>query len=354
MATILKKLPGVLSFQRGMLATDALFYNRFADGRLAPLQVVRHGIRGTQNINKLAMSNSATAASAKRAEVSNIQTTDSAKLDPEAVALEVRFGLRFLALDSALFACAPSQKDKPEDILALRSNLGEFLAAAKVGSGITELACRFARNIANARFLWRNRTVAESVVVRVLQGANVIATFDALDVPLNSFGDYSEGEKAVAAVIAAGLRGDREAKLSVRATVDFGLRGAFEVFPSQNYLEDKQKGFARPLYCVGDVPAGQDEHSVREMGQAALRDQKIGNALRTLDTWYPAYGERGVAIPVEPNGASLDAQEFFRNTKAASGFQLMLQLGTIDPNTDDGTFLLACIVRGGVFSGSDA
>lgn len=354
MASILKKLPGVLSFQRGMLATDALFYNRFADGRIAPLQVVRHGIRGTQNINKLTASDSATAASAKRAEVSNIQTTDSAKLDPDAVALEVRFDLRFLALDSALFACAPGQKDKPEDILALRSSLGEFLAAAKAGSALTELASRFARNIANGRFLWRNRAVAESVVVQVLQAATVIATFNALEIPLNTFGDYSDGERAVAEIIAAGMKGDREAKLSVRATVDFGLRGAFEVFPSQNYLEDKARGFARPLYCVGDAPADQNKHSVREMGQAALRDQKIGNALRTLDTWYPAYGDRGLPIPVEPNGASLDAQEFFRNTKAASGFQLMLQLGTIDPNTDQGTFLLACIVRGGVFSGSDA
>ena len=45
------------------------------------------------------------------------------------------------------------------------------------------------------------------------------------------------------------------------------------------------------------------------MGQAALRDQKIGNALRTIDTWYPAYEERRVPLPVEPNGASLDAQE---------------------------------------------
>ena len=52
MAKTLKKLPGVLSFQRCLMVTDALFFNVFADGSTSPLAVVRHGIRGTQNINK--------------------------------------------------------------------------------------------------------------------------------------------------------------------------------------------------------------------------------------------------------------------------------------------------------------
>ena len=62
-----------------------------------------------------------------------------------------------------------------------------------------------------------------------------------------------------------------------------------------------------------------------------MRDQKIGNALRTIDTWYPAYEERRVPLPVEPNGASLDAQEFFRNKGDAPGFKLMLRVSELDP-----------------------
>ena len=56
---------------------------------------------------------------------------------------------------------------------------------------------------------------------------------------------------------------------------------------------------------------------------------------------------------MEPNGASLDAQEFFRNKGDASGFKLMLRVSELDPMTPDGLFLLACIIRGGVFSGSE-
>ena len=52
MAKKMNKLPGVLSFQRCLLVTDGLFYNELDNGNLSPLWVIRHGIRGTQNINK--------------------------------------------------------------------------------------------------------------------------------------------------------------------------------------------------------------------------------------------------------------------------------------------------------------
>lgn len=91
MAKMFKKLPGVLSFQRCLLVTDALFLNVFEGGSTTPLPVIRHGIRGTQNINKFGKKEDSSAKSATRPEVSNIQTTDSAKLDPQAVRLRVWF-----------------------------------------------------------------------------------------------------------------------------------------------------------------------------------------------------------------------------------------------------------------------
>ena len=345
-----KKLPGVLSFQRCLLVTDGLFYNVFADKKVSPLPVIRHGIRGTQNINKSGPKETSSTGSATREEVSNIQTTDSAKLDPMAEKLRVRFELRFLDLELALFACAPSKDDNMDDLQTFRHDLGEFLKKAKSSAGLEELACRYARNLANGRFLWRNRAMAEQIEVRVFDGKKLDVHFKSLDTPLNSFSDYSEEEKQVAQYILAGLRGNAEPRLQVEADVDFGVRGALEVFPSQNYLENKARGFARPLYCVGNAPDNQDPHSVRELGQAALRDQKIGNALRTIDTWYPAFAERGLPIPVEPNGANLDAQLFFRNDGKSSGFKYMLRISELDPSTPEGMFLTACIIRGGVFS----
>lgn len=376
-----EKVFGVLSFQRCLIVTDALFFNVFADGSISPLPVVRHGIRGTQNINKKSDKVVATVSNASRDEVVNIQTTDSAKLDLNAEKLRVQFGVRFLDISRALFASAPAGKEAEDynKLVAFKMALANFISEGTEGSALTELARRYARNLANGRFLWRNRAIAEHVSVRVRDRAELDVRFDALQVPLNTFDSYSEAEKAVAERIAAGLRGQRDVSLLVEADVDFGVRGALEVFPSQNYLEskskgrgadkdadkdadkgkDKSNGFARSLYCVGEVPKNQDRYSIQARGQAAFRDQKVSNALRTIDTWYPAYGERGLAIPVEPNGANLDAQEHFRSMKndgKDSGFTYMRSLADkknpIKPDTPEGMFLTACIIRGGVFSES--
>lgn len=349
-----KKLPGVLSFQRGLVITDALFFNVLEDTQ-TPVNVIRHGIRGTQNINKSGDAASSTAATAKRKEVSNIQTTDTAKLDENATALAVRFGLRFLDLENVLFACAPSATDADDLVRNYRRSVLEFVERAKQSTGLDEVANRFARNIANGRWLWRNRTIARSIEIRVSVAGKSIAEFKALDLPTNNFDHITDAERSVARLIADGLRGDDDSGIDIEARLDFGLRGAIEVFPSQNYVEDKPSGFARPLYCLGTPErgsrsSGMDFASTRIMGHAALRDQKIGNALRTIDTWYPRYTEHGRPLPVEPNGASLEAQEFFRDKKT-SAFEFARRLNTLDPASPEGMFMIASLIRGGVFSG---
>lgn len=349
-----KKLPGVLSFQRGLVVTDAPFFNVLDDTQ-TPVMVVRHGIRGTQNVNKTAEASRSTAATAKREEVSNIQTTDTAKLDEHARALSVRFGLRFLDLENVLFACAPSSTDSDDLVRKYRESVLDFVDRAKQSAGIEDVAARFARNIANGRWLWRNRTIARTVDVRVTVNGKAVAEFDALAVPLNNFDGITDAERIVANLIADGLRGDDDSGLNVEAHLDFGLSGAIEVFPSQNYVENKPRGFARPLYCLGTPErgagsSGMDFASTRIMGHAALRDQKISNALRTIDTWYPSYAEHGRPLPVEPNGASLEAQEFFRDKKT-SAFEFARRLNTLDPASPEGMFMIASLIRGGVFSG---
>lgn len=348
---VFKKLPGVLSFQRGLVISDGLFYNEKAgEYELHPVYVVRHGIRGTQNINKSGDSETNVAAEAKRQEVSNIQTTDSAKLDADADALVVRFAVRFLDLENALFACAPGAKDSDSEIAALKESINRFTQRAKASDGLVEVARRFARNIANARWLWRTRVIASAVTVTVSAENSRVAEFDALKIPLPHFGNYNAGEQAVAESIAAGLRGEQAIMLDVVGRVEFGGRAAVEVFPSQNYIEDKPRGFARSLYCLGAAEPADHTVGMRRMGQAALRDQKISNALRTIDTWYPEHEAFGRPIPVEPNGANLEAQRFFRNAKRVSAFDLVKRLNQLDPNSGDGMFVIASLIRGGVYS----
>jgi CRISPR-associated protein Csy3 len=348
---VFKKLPGVLSFQRGLVISDGLFYNEKAGEYEAhPVYVVRHGIRGTQNINKGGDGDTNVTAETKRQEVSNIQTTDSAKLDADAEALVVRFSLRFLDFHHALFACAPGAKDSDSEITALKDSIDGFIQRAKASEGLMEVACRYARNIANARWLWRTRVIASTVTVLVDTEGSRVAEFDALKIPLNHFKNYEDGERAIAEKIAAGFRGEQTAMLDVVGRAEFGGRGAIEVFPSQNYIEDKPRGFARSLYCLGSAERADHTVGMRRMGHAALRDQKISNALRTIDTWYPEFETFGRPIAVEPNGASLEAQRFFRNAKKVSAFDLVKRLNQLDPDSNDGMFMIASLIRGGVYS----
>lgn len=347
---IFKKLPGVLAFSRGLVISDAVLFNVDASGTQSPVSVVRHGIRGTQNINN--GDEGAASGTAKRQEISNIQTTDSAKLAPDAVAMIAKFSLRFLDLGNALSSCAPGPKDDSEEVRELRQSIAGFLARAKASEGVQEIARRYARNILNARWLWRNRLIACRIGITVKAKGECVASVDnALEIALSHFNHYSDVERCLGARIAAGIGEGSLETLHIEARVDFGVNGVVEVFPSQNYLEDKPKGFARSLYCVGEKERTNKTDAMRVMGQAAIRDQKVSNAIRTIDTWYADYETTGRPIPVEPNGASLEAQAFFREKKATA-FNMVTRLNQIDPASKDGMFVTAALIRGGVFSGS--
>lgn len=349
----LAQLPGVLAFQRGVLVSDALFYNEI-NGGLTPLQVIRHGIRGTQNVNEGdEAAETAVKASAAR-EVVNVQVTETAKLAPEADALVVRFSVKASGLDNALHSCASSAKAKADFASAFRESYVDFLGRVKTSEGLQEVARRLARNIANGRWLWRNRVQAATVEVTVRHGDKVVASFDALKVSLKDFDSYSPDENKVAEILARQMLGAERTGLDVEARLTFGMKGALEVYPSQNYIEKDRnaKGFARSLYKVGQTAQAARYPDIEAVGQAALRDQKIGNALRTIDTWYADYGNIGKPIAVEPIGANLEFNGFFRDKTNAS-FELFKRLGTVDPDSAEGMFCIAALLRGGVYSQSE-
>jgi CRISPR-associated protein Csy3 len=348
-----KKLPGVLAFRRGHIVSDAEMFSRLPDDTEEPIAVIRHGIRGTQNVNDgKGNEDQKKAATNSSRDVSNIQMTETAKLHPQATALVVRFSLSMLDLDITLDSCTAADKTEGRN---MRASVGDFVARAKKSNGIYNVALRYARNIANGRWLWRNRTIASQIEVIVTRrDQSVLAVFDALQVPFHHFDNPSEQEHALARELAAQMRGESMDGLTVAAIIAPRIGGNIEVYPSQNYVERKPKGFSRPLYKIGH-PEPLDKNSVQDsrfMGSAALRDQKIFNAIRTIDTWYPSFEESGFPIPVEPLGASLAQQEFYRQGKNSS-FELFKRLVQIDPDSDEGMFCIAALDRGGVYGESD-
>lgn len=339
------RLPSIFSIFRGLTVTDALFYNEI-DGRLSPLPVLRHGIRGTQNVNE---------APGTGRDPNNVQVTESAKTDANAQAVVIKFGMHTKSIMGLIASCSRDAAIKGAPAKSVADYgvvIRDFIERAEDAKAIDEIALRYARNVLNGRWLWRNRDAQDlqelSIVVK--SNGDVVADVNAFDIPLNTFGDYTAAEQDVARILAEGFKGALTDSLEVAARLVHRSQGVQEAYPSQNLLMNKPKGFARSLYKVGEPMDPPTESDVRRLGQAALRDQKVANALRTFDTWYAAFNpDFPRPISVEPNGASIGMGEFFRADKT-SAFALLKDIANTDPNSSEGLFLLANIIRGGVFS----
>jgi len=382
-----KKFPSVLSFQRLIQITDGLFEDEMVDGTRKPLFVVEHGVMGTQNVaggkknerqEKGEKSEDAVAKNdSSNRDPRNPHWIESAKTRHDAEATIVSFSVRGIDIKNALFSCASTTPGGAKD---MRVMVSDFIEKTKKSDALREIANRYARNIANGRWLFRNRTVAAKVSISVYvlneegktqkdgQGKNInIATFEAFDRPIDHFRDFTPEEKKVGQTLLENWLGNNNGGLLIEARINYGVKGSVEVFPSQDYLpsdKDRAKKADRSLYkkSISDS-AGQTEIQSGEtiVGQAALRDQKIGNALRTIDNWYPDASENGGRpIAVEPEGASLEHMAFYRKTdgkSSASAFDLFKKLDQIDPekNPQDpaALFSIACLIRGGVYGESE-
>ena len=270
----------------------------------------------------------------------NLQTVDVSMLPADADTLKVSFTLRVLGGTGTPSACNSAD---------YQAKLQVTVQSYAQTPGFGELARRYAHNLANARFLWRNRLGAEQIEVQVAQLADGQAvqcwTFDAQAHSLRDFEASSAELTQLAALLEQGLSGSKYVLLQVTAYVRVGA--GQEVFPSQELILDKDKaGKSKTLYKVNEV--------------AAMHSQKIGNAIRTIDTWYPADDGMSQTMPiaVEPYGSVTSQGKAYRQPKVKMDFYSLLDAWVLKdhvPAVEQQHFVMANLVRGGVFgeSGKD-
>lgn len=333
------KTASVLAFERKLDVSDALLAagrwdERAQEAAWAPVAIQTKSVRGTIS-NRLKSGKDSDPAKLDAAIQSpNLQTVDVASLPAERDTLRVRFTLRVLGGTGEPNACNDAD---------YRKALLDVVNGYKDAHGFGVLAHRYAVNLANGRFLWRNRMGAETVEVQVKRFQNGQAaqawTFDALGVGLRSFPTSPELQ-SLAAVVEEGLSGNGHVLLEVSAYVRIGA--GQEVFPSQELILDRGKsGKSKTLYSVNGV--------------AALHSQKVGNALRTIDTWYPESEEVG-PIAVEPYGSVTSQGKAYRQPKEKLDFYNLLDNWVLKGNApadEQQHFVMACLIRGGVFGDSD-
>ncbi|MDU4002790.1 type I-F CRISPR-associated protein Csy3 [Pluralibacter gergoviae] len=320
------KTASVLAFERKLATSDAVLYAGSWQGdRWQPIALQEKAVRGTIS-NRLKNPNSVDETKLDAdIQKPNLQVVDTAALPADADTLKVVFTLRVFG-DLA----TPSVCNDMAYQDALQAVIGKYVQE----TGFSELALRYAANLANGRFLWRNRIGAEAVQITVTAGENDWH-FDGYSYSLRDFSQRDAQLKALAEVIERGLAGESWVMLTVEAQVKLGA--GQEVFPSQELVLDSNSKKSRVLYQVAGV--------------AGIHSQKIGNALRTIDTWHPKADELG-AIAVEPYGSVTSRGVACRQPKEKLDFYTLLDNWVtkgVAPEPDQQHFVMAVLIRGGVF-----
>lgn len=324
-------MPSVLAFEKKLVPSDAqLFAVSWAErtGAAQGLKLQVKSVRGTiSNRLSTALENDPAKLDAE-VEKANLQTVDHCALPNDKDTLKVRFTLKVLSGVQIPSACNNQEFNE-----SYKTAVQGYVAK----TGFKELAQRYATNIANARFLWRNRVGAEQIEVRVTHVNSDAKTqwiFNAREIGLSGF--ESKTVQALAEVMANSLSGKAEfALLDIEAYSQLGE--GQEVYPSEELVTEKGDK-SKILYETDGI--------------AALHSQKVGNALRTIDTWYADSVERPIAI--EAYGAVTNLGTAYRKpTEKKDFYTLFDKFGTGETIGDtEEHYVMAMLVRGGVFGQS--
>ena len=331
------KIPTVLAFEKKLVPSDGYLYGTTWEGHqdraATPLTLNEKSVRGTiSNRQKPAIQNDPLKLNAAL-ENPNLQTVDACALAPDQDTLKLSCTLKVLSGVQTPSACNNAEFNKQYRAVA-EGYINE--------KRFEELAKRYAINIANARYLWRNRVGAEKIEV-VVSANGKGWTFDALKFPLRDFSSNDPKVGELAQRIAEALCGSENCPYLLITVEAYALIGkAQEVYPSEELVMKKEKkengDKSKILYSVNEM--------------AALHSQKIGNAIRTIDTWYPEYETANIGpIAIEPYGAVTNLGRAYRTPKDNADFYSLFDKFALGKKleTVEEHYVMAVLVRGGVF-----
>jgi len=321
------ELPSMLAFERKLETSDALMFSGNWENKTKTEKWQNIPITKRQNRSTQSAHGTSDADKIKPNPVSS--NSDDANLPLEHDTLKVSFSMRVVGNLGVPFGC-----NSPAFSSAITAKTTGFIQ----GNGITTLAYRYAYNLVNGRFLWRNRVGAEEIQIQIKAGNSEIS-FNAYDFSLTEFekGQDNQDLQTLASIIEKGLKGDEQSFVLIEVDAFVKLGHQQHVFPSQE-MNMGEKG--KTLFQLE--------------GCAAIHNVKIGNAIRTIDTWYPRYKEQNQPIAIEPFGAVTQIGEAFRrNKKEGDLYSLMIDwVNDKDLTLEQQAYVVGNLVRGGVFSKS--
>ncbi|MCP3945017.1 MAG: type I-F CRISPR-associated protein Csy3 [Desulfobacteraceae bacterium] len=344
MATKIKKdkmeIPSMLNYSRSIVPSNGLFtYLRGQD--VEPVLIQQQTVRGTisnySNVHKKkGEDNLEKQLDPERA---NIQTIDVCYLPNDIDTFFLNFSVKFLNNTAFPGAC---------NVQRFQAKLTDFFSVYKKKKGFTILAELYLKNIINARWFWRNRVSIEKSVKIVFDDKEFIF-MPSNDLQSAVRKTEQKNFDLITGKIAKALAGDAES-FTINVTGSGNIGSGQEIYPSQDFIENKKGKFLAYV----DHEKGK---------QAQMHSQKIGNAIRTIDSWYPLIDDNPdpsiFPAPIEPYGV---IQQFSVATRLPSKnksdlYSHLLNLDSLIDDcqkklNNDHHYVMACLIKGGVFSGS--
>ncbi|EKO3611959.1 type I-F CRISPR-associated protein Csy3 [Vibrio metschnikovii] len=267
----------------------------------------------------------------KEIEKANIQRIDECALSVNHDTLVCDFSVKFLPVIDGIEAC-----NNPEYLERYLKSIDEYSKNYEY----RELAHRYAFNLASGRWLWKNRVGAEciEVIISLNNGDGVDKQWVFKSKSIGTVVNRADDINEMAEFIRQALAGERShVNLMVRGCSLLGTGQV--VYPSQEFIQEKNS-----------TEGAKNKVLYSKNGIAGIHDQKIGNAIRTIDTWYPNYDEYNRIISIEVYGSVTALSKVFRSPVTGTDYHnLMLKMIEGEEMSEDELhYIHAMFIRGGV------
>jgi len=321
-------IPSVLSFDRKLEISDAVMHSgNWIDidqnDKWQPIELFERRNRAVKSNFKQEVLDDEEELQ-KQIEEPNIAWGDDAALPANADTLKVSFSLRVLGGINTPSAC--NDKDYQDKFSEMVNSYTEEI-------GLEELAKRYAYNLVNGRFLWRNRVGAQEVIVHVKHKSfDEPLEFNAYDYPLKHTTTQDDKISPLVDLVEKGLSGQKNIFIEIDAYVKLG--SLQRVWPSQE--------------MVLKIPKGEKSRHLFSLdGNAAIHCEKIGNAIRTIDDWQTG---SDTPIAVEAYGSVTQRGVAYRSSR--NDFKTLITKWINDKEVleEEKHFVISMVIRGGVFS----
>jgi CRISPR-associated protein Csy3 len=352
------EIPNTLAFARSIEPSIFSMWGSSSTdskGTLEPVEIVIETKRGTiaNSLKADALSKFANGGDDKKSPANaNPQSVEAAYLPANCDTLVLKGQIAFIPNASNPTIC---------NGLKFAEAITAFHTEFSKTDGWLALAERYVMNLVNARFAWRNKVAASKVVTTLVDSAGNSCEFDSMSISGNGLSaSATPSAKAFIESAAKALgakKGSSAYVISVACKLLLG-DGAV-VYPSQEFSSSKDKDDRGQE--VGKILA---KRKLRDgLFQGILHEQKVGNAVRQIDTWYhPTIGPLQ-PLAAEPYAPLTTMGTFFRQglkTKEGNKVEhfydilgdlseLTKQVASSSKATDRALYFSAVLVRGGVF-----